>query len=145
MKNFIHFLQVKLMIFKKKIIDKFYTNHIIESLNDFQTYFDKEKFATAKFLNSSINLDDILSEEINSLKDEYSNITIDKIQLLYNESLSYLNDVFSFSNIKTKINDEINTFYNSQLYLILSGKIVYDNDKGKTNYDFSNSIIRKSI
>ena len=43
--------------------------------------------------------------------------------------------------MESKINNEINTFYNSQLYLILDGKIIYSNDKVGTDYDFSDSII----
>ena len=90
-------------------------------------------------------MDEIILKEVNLLISEYNNITLDKIEILYKEKIISLDGIFSFSNIKSKINEELDTFYNSELFFILNKTINNDNNKnnnqGLSDYDFPTSII----
>ena len=77
--------------------------------------------------------------EVNLSINQYKQISLEKIELTYQENIFSLDKLFSFSNIQSKINDEINSLYNSQLFNILNNNINYINNKEK--YDFSESIV----
>ena len=77
--------------------------------------------------------------EVNLSINQYKQISLEKIELTYQENIFSLDKLFSFSNIQSKINDEINSLYNSQLFNILNNNINYLNNKEK--YDFSESIV----
>ena len=125
--------------FKNQINEKFCKNHLESNMIKFRNYFMDENVNEIQFLNMSLNLNEILNNEINALSFEYMNIASEKIDLLYKENIFYLDRVVSFSNIQSKINKEINSFYNSQLYNLLKSNS--NDNPNVANYDFSESII----
>ena len=127
--------------FNAEITQKFYKNHIETELNKFQSYFKNDNFEIAEFLNISLNLNKILYNEIELLIDEYKKLAINKIEVFYSEKIHSLDTIFSFTSIQSKINNELNSFYDSQLFNILNENILINKSQDIINYDFSDSII----
>ena len=126
--------------FKININEKFYKKHIEESLNKYINYLKYGNSEIANFINMKLNLNEIFAEVMNILSNEYKDIASIQIDSLYQEKTRYLDEVISFSYMKSKIKDIINQFYNSNLYksLIQNYNNYYFNQQ---NYDFSDSII----
>ena len=128
--------------FHNNIIEKFYNNYINKGLNEFQNYLLNATLGKAEFLNMSINLDEIINKELNILIKDYKNITLEQIEFLYQKLYRDLDELFSFSNIKSKINNEIDTYYNSKFLPILKREAIYSYASNDASYyDLSPSII----
>ena len=128
--------------FYEHILEKFYTNYILKGLNEFKKNINDTEFGTAKFLNMTINLDEIIKKESNIIIDDYNNIVLKQIKFLYDKNVESLDKIFSFGKMKEKINNEINNTYNNILLPVLE-KIAIHNpgDEGIINYDLSDDII----
>ena len=124
-----------------KMIEIFYKNHIEKNLVKFRSYFNNSNFGSYQFVNASINLDEIMSKEIDLLINEYQNEALEYIENAYQQKIYYLAETFGCMDIKQKINDEIDTFYNSSLYLILSNLKLNNSNENVSDYDFSPLII----
>jgi len=113
-----------------------------KGFEEFKSYFKDEDFGKAQFLNISINLNEILIKEINTFLAEYKNIALGQIEFLNEKAQYNLDELFSFSNMKSKINNEINNYYNTILLPILKREAIYTyEDDHVSHYDFSSAII----
>ena len=101
--------------FHEQILEKFYKNYIEKGINEYEKYIQETDFGTAKFLNMSINLNSVINKEFQLLITDYKNLTLNQIQFLYQKNIQSLDQIFSFSNIKLKINNEIDNIYNTKL------------------------------
>ena len=108
--------------FHEKILKKFYENYIERGLNDYKNNISNIDFGVAQFLNMSINLNEIIRKESNLLMSEYRNQTLNQIEFLYKKNIQNLDELFLFSQIKSKINNEIDNLYNSILLPVLKNK-----------------------
>ena len=135
-------LTTKIDGFLSLIMEKFYKNHLEKGFEEFKSYFKNEDFGKAQFLNISINLNEILIKEINTFLAEYKNIALGQIEFLNEKAQYNLDELFSFSNMKSKINNEINNYYNTILLPILKREAIYTyEDDHVSHYDFSSAII----
>ena len=140
--QFYSVLTSKINIFKESIIEKIYKNHIEKGFNEFLNYFNNEKLGNISFINMNISLDEILVKEINTLMKEYKDIALGKIELLTKKAMNNLDELLSFSNIKAKINNEIDTYYKTLLLPILKSEAIYNyNGDDISFYDLSSSIV----
>ena len=140
--QFYSVLTSKINIFKESIIEKIYKNHIEKGFNEFLNYFNNEKLGNISFINMNISLDEILVKEINTLMKEYKDIALGTIELLTKKAMNNLDELLSFSNIKAKINNEIDTYYNTLLLPILKREAIYNyNGDDISFYDLSSSIV----
>ena len=140
--QFYSVLTSEIKIFREKIIEKFYKNHLEKGINEFLNYFNNIEFGNISFLNINISLDEILSKEINSFIKEYKDIAFGEIDLLTKKAINNLDQLLSFSNIKSKINNEIDAYYNTLLLPILKKEAIYIyNNDYISNYDLSISIV----
>ena len=128
--------------FNENILEKFYKNFIEKGINEYETNIGKTNFGTAQFLNMSINLNEIINKEFNLLITEYKNLTLNQIKYQYQKNIQSLDKLFNFTQMKLKINNEIDTVYNSKLLPILQkvGKFK-SGDEGVSNYDLPESIL----
>ena len=132
--------------FRNQVNDKFYMNYIDKNLIDYYNETIKQKFKENKFLNSTINLTEIIIENIKILINDYKNVASTQIEYLYNKTLQNLDILFSFSNLKSKISNDIDNYYNSILLPILKKKAIYNpGDEGVSDYNFSSSISENII
>ena len=128
--------------FYSDITKKFYTNYIEKYLNEYISHSKNIKYKESKFLNTSINLKNIQNEIIDKYTKEYKDLVINNINFLNTRMIQTINDLFSFSDIKTRINQEIDKIYNNQLLPILKQKAIYNiADSQVSNYDLSNNIL----
>ena len=128
--------------FNETISEKFYKNFIEKGLNEYETNIGKTNFGTAQFLNMTINLDEIINKEFNLMITEYKNLTLNQIQFLYQKNIQSLDKLFNFSQIKLKINSEIDNVYNSQLLPVLQKVGTFKSgDEGVSDYDLPESIL----
>jgi len=129
--------------FYLQISEKFYKNFIDKGLNEFESTLKNKDFGIAQFLNMSINLDKIIVKEANSIISGYRNTTLNRIQFFYQKKINNLNDIFSFDNIKSKINNHIDNLYNSKLLPALKDKAKSNpGEEGVSEYDLSEDIIK---
>ena len=124
------------------IKQKFYTNYIVEHLEILYNNTKREAFSKTYFLNISINLKEVMDEEIEILTSEYKNWTLNHINYLNEQKLQHLNDLFSFDNLKIDIYNKIENLYSTNLSHTLIEKATYNSgDEGVSDYDFSEDII----
>jgi hypothetical protein len=127
--------------FNGQLINKFYNNYIEKYFQDLEEEAEKEKFGQYDFLNTSLYLNKTMNQIIKSLINEYKNLTLTQIEYLKNLNSQQLDSLFSFLSIKNKINNEINTIYNSKLLPSLKTYAIYTSgDEGVKEYDFPTSI-----
>ena len=139
--------------FYEQIYDKIYNKFIKLGLNEFEKNIKETDFETAKFLNMSINLNEIINKKTILIISEYNNLTINQIEYLYRKYSNELDRLFSFSNMKLKINNEIDDIFQSTLLPILQKVAVYNSgDVGILDYDLplliindTNNLINNSI
>ena len=111
-------------------------------MDEFEKNIKNTNFGTTKFLNISINLDSIINKESTLLINEYNNLTLNQIEFLYNKYIENLDKIFSFGNIKSKINSEIDNAFKSKLFPILKKVGIYNSgDEGVSYYDLPENII----
>ena len=121
---------------------KFYTNYIDKQLKILYDLAKKEEFSKANFLNISINLKEVMDEEIEILTSEYRNWTLKHINYLNEEKIQNLNDLFLFKDLQTQIYQKIDNLYSTILKSTLVEKATYNSgDEGVSDYDFSETII----
>ena len=85
---------------------------------------------------------DIINENIKTIINDYKNLTIKYINYLNDKKLQQLDELFSFSNIKKLIDNELDNIFNDQLLPILKEIAIYNSDDEHiSDYDLSNSII----
>ena len=131
--------------FYNEINQKFYTNYTAKHLEILYTFTKNEKFSQANFMNISINLKEVMDEDIEVLTSEYKNWTLNHINYLNGKKLQNLNDLFNFTNLKTEINNKIDSLYTTILNKTLTEKAIYNSgDEGISDYDFS-EIIKNNI
>ena len=127
--------------FYNQILEKFYTNYIEYNLDKFYKEIMNFTFPNKKIFNISFDLDNAIRENVEFLINECKSTTKNRINLLYNKYIQQLNELLSFLNLEIKINNTIDTLYNSQLYPILNKTAIYnENDEYVTNYDLSKEI-----
>ena len=128
--------------FHEQILEKYYKNYIEKGLNEYEKYIQETDFGNANFLNMSINLNSVIDKEFQLLINDYRNLTLNQIQFLYQKNIQTLDQIFSFSNIKLSINNEIDNIYNSKLLPELQ-KVGTHNpgDEGVSNYDLPEAIL----
>ena len=125
--------------FYTKLMAKFYTNYIEKNLNEYQNYLKNEKFKEYKFLNTTINLKNIVNEGAQLFIKEYKDLAIKHIDYLNQKNIQKLDKLFSFSNISNTINKEIN---NRKLLEVLEKVAIYNSgDYGISDYDLSKEIL----
>ena len=135
-------LTFKIDVFLSLIMEKFYKNYLKKGFDEFKSYFKDEDLGKAQFLNISVNLNEILMKEINTFLTDYKNIALGQIEFLNEKAQYNLDELFHFSNIKSKINNEINSYYNTILLPILKREAIYTyEDDYISHYDFSSAII----
>ena len=128
--------------FNEHILEKFYKNYIDRGLKEFEKNLDDKDFGTAKFLNMSINLNDEIDSKFKKVIIEYRNLTLNQIKFLYQKNIQELDEIFSFSDMKIKINNIIDNVYNSTLLPILEKVAIFNStDEGVSNYDLSEEIL----
>ena len=128
--------------FHEQLLEKFYKNYIESGLNEFEKYIDETNFGTANFMNMSIDLNSIIDKEFKLIITDYKNLTFNQIQYKFQKNIQSLDKLFSFSQMKLKINNAIDNAYNSQLLPILKNKTIYNpGDEGVSNYDLPDSIL----
>ena len=128
--------------FYSKIISKFYTNYIENNLESLLNNAKAEKYEESKFLNISIVLKNIIIEIINKLIKEYKYLAMTHINYLNQKNYQELDELFSFSTLKSTIDSEIDNLYKSQLLPALKEKAIYKSgDKDVSDYDLSSSIV----
>ena len=129
--------------FYLQVSEKFYKNFIDKGLSQYEINLKNQSFGIAQFLNMSINLDERISKESNSIISGYRNTTLNRIEFFYQKKINDLNDIFSFNNIKSKINNHIGNLYNSKLLPALKNKAISNPDEeGVSEYDLSEGIIK---
>ena len=121
--------------FNSSITEKFYKNYIEKSLDDYKNVINEENFKEFNFLNISFNLKNIINNNISSLIYSYKANTINQINSLCKNYIQHLDELFSFSNMKNKINTEINTIY---FELINTLKEKYSPNYDSIVYDLPN-------
>ena len=127
----------------EQVLEKFYNNYIEIELKQIEMNINKTDFGKAEFLNMSINLNEIIYRESNIIINDYRNLTINQIRFLYQKNIQSLNQLFNFSDIKIKINDEIDSTYNLKLLPMLRKKCYYKpGDEGVSNYDLPEEILK---
>ena len=125
------------------INQKFYTNYIAKHLEILYNFTKNEKFSKTNFMNVSINLKEVMDEDIEILTTEYKNWTLSHINYLNEKQLQHLNDLFNFTNLKTEINNKIDSLYTTILNQTLTEKAIYNSgEEGILDYDFSEAIIK---
>ena len=128
--------------FHEQISEKFYKNYIKKGLNEFQNHIDETDFGIAQFLNMSINLNEIIDKESKLIINEYNNLTVNKIEYLFQKHIDDLNNIFNFSMMKSKIFDEIDRSFNLILLPQLQNVSIYNSgEEGISDYTFSSIII----
>ena len=128
--------------FHEQLLDKFYKNYIESGLNEFERYIDETNFGTANFINMTIDLNSIIQKEFKLIITDYKNLTYNQIQYMYQKNIQSLDKLFSFSQMKLKINNAIDNAYNSKLLPILKQVGTYNpGDVGVSNYDLPDSIL----
>jgi hypothetical protein len=128
--------------FYSQILNKFYNNYIEKYLDEYKNNVQKENLKEYKFLNISFNLKSILGVNIELLVNEYKNLTIKHINYLNQKYNQQIDQLFSFSDFKNRINNEIDLIYKSQLLPILEEKAIYNSSDNKNiNYDLSDLIL----
>ena len=131
--------------FHDQIIEKYYKNFIEKGLNEYEKNIQNTNFGTANFLNMSINLNSVIDKEFQLLITDYKNLTLNQIQFLYQKNIQSLDELFSFSNMKQKIYNEIDNIYNSKLLPELKKVGIHnEGDEGVTNYDLPEGIINNT-
>ena len=129
--------------FYLQVSEKFYKNFIDKGLNQYESNLKNQSFEIAQFLNMSINLDERIGKESNSIISGYRNTTLNRIDFFYQKKINDLNDIFSFDNIKSKINNHIDNLYNSKLLPALKDKAKSNpGGEGVSEYDLSEDIIK---
>ena len=124
------------------IKQKFYTNYIVKHLEILYENTKREAFSKTDFLNISINLKEVMDEEIEILTSEYKNWTLNHINYLNEQKFQHLNDLFSFDNLKIEIYNKIENLYSTILKPTLNEKATYNSgDEDVSDYDFSETII----
>jgi hypothetical protein len=96
--------------FNEHILEKFYKNYIDRGLKEFEINLDDKDFGTATFLNMSINLNDEIDSKFKKVIIEYRNLTLNQIKFLYQKNIQELDEIFSFSDMKLKINNLIEMY-----------------------------------
>ena len=127
--------------FHNQILNKFYINYIEKYLEELETETQKENFGVHNFLDISFNLSEIINEKVEALINDYKNISKIQIDYLHTKYIQQLDTLFSFSTIKTKINDEITNIFNSKLLPALKTYAIFKpGNTGIEDYDFPNEI-----
>ena len=122
--------------FHEHIYEKYYKNYIEKGINEYAKHIQETNFGTANFLNMSINLDSIIDKEFTLLIEDYKNLTRNQIEFLFQKNIQLLDQLFSFSNMKSKINNEIDKIFNSTLLPELQKVGVHTpGNEGVSNYD----------
>ena len=109
--------------FHQQIFEKFYSDYILNSVEEYLQYSLKAKFGQFSFVNVTFNLTDIMHENIKILTNEYKNLVKNKVELHYKLNFEKLDSLFSFSGIKNTITNSIDLYYNSMLLPILEKKV----------------------
>ena len=129
--------------FYSNVNKKFYKDYIEKNLNEYQQKAKEYNFKEFKFLNVTLNLKEIINENIEIILNEYKNLTITQINYLNEKNIQSLNNLFEFSNLNNTINNEIDNMYNSILLPVLKSKAIYNSgDEQISDYDLSNIIIK---
>ena len=129
--------------FYEQILKKFYKNFIEVGLNEYEKNINSTDFGKAQFLNMTINLNEIIYKEFNSLITDYRNLTFNQIQFLYQKYNQTLNQIFNFSKIKLEINNAIDNMYNSKLLPALEKIGIHKSgNEGVSNYDLPKNIMK---
>ena len=90
----------------------------------------------------TIDLNSIIQKEFKLIITDYKNLTYNQIQYMYQKYIQSLDKLFSFSQMKLKINNAIDNVYNSKLLPILKQVGTYNpGDVGVSNYDLPDSIL----
>ena len=140
--QFYSIITSKIKIFQETIMEKLYKNHLEKGIDEFLSYFNNEDLGSVSFLNMNINLDEILRKEINTFMKEYKDIALGRIELLTKKAMNNFEELLPFSNIKAKINNEIDSYYNTLLLPILKKEAIYIyNNDYISYYDLSSSIV----
>ena len=132
----------KVDTFHNQLSEKFYKNFIEKGLNEYEENIEKTDFGTANFLNMSINLNEVIKKEFQLLITDYKNLALNQIQFLYQKNIQTLSELFSFTQMKSKIYSEIDNIYNDKLLPELK-KVGTHNpgDEGVSNYDLPEVIL----
>jgi len=102
----------------RQISEKFYNNFIEKDLSEYEQYLDEKNFSTSKFLNMTINLNEIINKDFKLFLNEYRNLTLNHILFLYQKNIQELDELFVFSDIELKINNTIDNIYNQNHFQI---------------------------
>ena len=129
--------------FYNNVTQKFYADFIEFYLKDYQNRTSQEKFTNKQFLNTSINLSEVINTNLKRCIDQYKNTAKEEINLMYNKYYEQLDNIFKFSDLKKRIDNEIASVYDSQLFLKLKEKATYnENDLGIENYNLNETTIK---
>ena len=122
--------------------NKFYTQYIVNRLDEYKTFASEASFDESKFLNISLNLKEIVNENINLLINEYKELSKNQIDYLNQKHIQQLNQIFLFSNMQSTINNEIDNIYDNTLKPVLEQKAIYNSgDDQVSDYDLKGNII----
>ena len=128
--------------FYTKVIKKFYEKYIVENLDIFQNLAKEKDFKEYKFLNISINLKEIVNENLELLINDYKTLSKNQINFSHQKKYQELNELFNFSNIHNIINTEIDNAYTNILLPVLQKFAIYNSgDEQVFDFDLSDNIL----
>ena len=129
--------------FHMEILGKFYDRYINKGLKEYEKNIDDTSFGTAKFLNMSIDLDEIIEKKFKLIYiTEFRNTTYNEIRYLFQKNIQNLDKLFDFKSIKNTINNTIDNIYTTDLLPILKKVGTYTpGDEVVSDYDLSSKIV----
>ena len=128
--------------FYTKVINKVYNSYIVDYLNIYHTLGNEKNFKEYKFLNISINLKEIVTQNLELLINDYKILSKNQIDFSYQKKYQELNELFNFENIQNTINTEIDNAYTNILLPVLQKFAIYNSeDEQVFDYDFSDNIL----
>ena len=133
--------------FYSEVIKYFYSDYIVKYLDEYKNYADESTFKIFKFLNISINLKEIITQNLELLINDYKDLAKSKIDFLKEKNIQEINELFVFSNIQNIIISEIDNAYNSILNPVFQNDTILNSgdkeseDLDYSDYDFSNTIL----
>ena len=125
--------------FYKNIYKNFYEDYISECLDAFYEQL-KDPALNPEYilLNSTYNFNDIINNILVNLKKDYKTITKKQIIYKQNKLLIDIYNILNIDDIRTIINNEINSEFNNLLLTIKDKSI---NNAGYNAYNFDNQIM----
>ena len=90
----------------------FYTDYIEKYLDEYYNKTIKEKFSEHTFLNISLNLKEIMDNNIETLTSEYKNWALNQLNFLNDKKIQHLNELLSMTTLKNEINNRLMNLYN---------------------------------